>query len=43
MMVSPYQNVEKWVHNFEDIISLFNLNDLFKFSQKDAWQEKQNR
>lgn len=27
---SPFQNDEKWIENFEGIISLFDLNDLYK-------------
>lgn len=27
---NSYQNIEKWIDNFEDIISLFNLSDLHK-------------
>lgn len=26
----PFQNDEKWIENFDDVISLFNLNDLCK-------------
>lgn len=29
-MVRPFQNVEKWLENFKDVISLFNLRDLCK-------------